>query len=174
MQRKSKSIAISLIALFAGIIYLKSFHQSIIYQLTRAEIRREVREADSNSEKLTIFLRSHLDSIAVLWIDSKEFIYQSEMYDIIREEMVGKDILVYCIKDTKEKELIAHYFENFVNNQDRNPLLKKIVSLVTYQFDLQPNNQQLLIDLTVENNYCYIILHDKSVRNSIFRPPQQS
>jgi hypothetical protein len=39
------------------------------------------------------------------WIDSREFKYNGDMYDIVKKDENDKQLIVYCINDTKEKKL---------------------------------------------------------------------
>ena len=39
------------------------------------------------------------------WIHLREFKYNGDMYDIVKKEENDKQLIVYCINDTKEKKL---------------------------------------------------------------------
>ena len=39
------------------------------------------------------------------WIHSREFKYNGDMYDIVKQEEVDGKLIVHCINDTKEKKL---------------------------------------------------------------------
>jgi len=39
------------------------------------------------------------------WIHSREFKYKGDMYDIVKKDENDKQLIVYCINDTKEKKL---------------------------------------------------------------------
>ena len=39
------------------------------------------------------------------WIHSREFIYNGEMYDIVKKEENDKQLFLYCINDKKEEKL---------------------------------------------------------------------
>lgn len=40
-----------------------------------------------------------------IWIHSREFKYKGDMYDIVKKDENEKQLIVYCINDTKEKKL---------------------------------------------------------------------
>jgi hypothetical protein len=52
------------------------------------------------------------------WIHSHEFKYNGEMYDVVKKKEAGKQIFLYCINDTKEKEL-EREFENRVHSNSK-------------------------------------------------------
>jgi len=43
------------------------------------------------------------------WIHSREFKYKGDMYDIVKKEEDDKQLIVYCINDTKEKKLEVEF-----------------------------------------------------------------
>lgn len=48
------------------------------------------------------------------WIHSREFKYNGDMYDVVKKEETEKQLIVYVINDTKEKNL-EEEFEKKVN-----------------------------------------------------------
>lgn len=46
---------------------------------------------------------------AINWIDENEFILNGNMYDVIEKQGGSEKMIVYCIQDNKETELITAY-----------------------------------------------------------------
>lgn len=64
----------------------------------------------SDSDKLCLVIISENQMSEVYWkVKNKEFRYKNEMYDVIKLEYSGSERHYYCIKDTKENELLASY-----------------------------------------------------------------
>lgn len=59
------------------------------------------------------------------WIHSREFRYNGDMYDIVEKRETDKQLIVYCINDTKEKRLEEEFekrvHENSTENKNRPP-----------------------------------------------------
>lgn len=45
------------------------------------------------------------------WVEENEFFYKGEMYDVIDQRVEGGHLVVRCLSDTREKDLIGHYKE---------------------------------------------------------------
>jgi hypothetical protein len=77
-----------------------------------------MQQADKPSEKELIeFLVFNKDDILngkvnFGWIDSREFEYNGDMYDIVKKEENDKQIFLYCINDSKEEKLDKEFSKN--------------------------------------------------------------
>lgn len=67
------------------------------------------------------------------WIHSREFKYNGDMYDIVKKEATDDQLIIYCINDTKEKNLEAEFEKRVHKNslEDKNlPANKNIVNIL--------------------------------------------
>ena len=114
-MRKIGAIAVLLVFL----INAAGFYLYYIVQLQ--QIRKEMREAlkltpDSELEILTLTKKQFLESK----VEEHEIRVNDKMYDIARTKLQGDMILVYCIHDQKEDNLLA-----FLNEIIGKPLKAK-------------------------------------------------
>lgn len=54
------------------------------------------------------------------WIHSREFKYNGDMYDIVKKEENETQLIVYCINDTKEKQLEEEFAKRVHQNSSEN------------------------------------------------------
>jgi hypothetical protein len=109
----------------------------ISQQVNYSQVRREIR-AGLDDHDLDI-LRIPADMIHnIIWIKpGKEFFYKGELYDVVKSGTEDKAVVFHCLKDTKEKELIARFSRKTHEEQQRNKMFKKMPLLC---FIFQPNN----------------------------------
>jgi hypothetical protein len=60
--------------------------------------------------------------INFIWIHSREFKYNGDMYDIVKKEESDEHFILYCINDTKEKKLEEEFEKNLhkSSKEDKN------------------------------------------------------
>lgn len=87
-----------------------------IYYKHRGRRRAEISSEEVKQECL-IFNKEDIEKgkINFSWINSREFRYNGDMYDIIEKEETDSELIVNCINDTKEKK----FEEEFVKNVSR-------------------------------------------------------
>ena len=97
---------ISLLLICLLVIHLAGFYVYFVVRL--GELRMEMRE------KLASLPADELDAIPIplgqfksSWIDQREMKWQGRMYDIARVERSGESMIVYCLQDTDEDNLLS-------------------------------------------------------------------
>ncbi len=66
----------------------------------------------SDSDKLCLVTIPENKMSEVYWkVKNKEFRYKNEMYDVVKLKYSGSERHYYCIKDSKENELLASYLK---------------------------------------------------------------
>lgn len=58
-----------------------------------------------------------------VWVDQFEFRYHDQLFDVIEKKVVGDRLVIRCLNDIKEKQLIDHY--KMLAQQDFNQKSKK-------------------------------------------------
>ena len=81
--------------------------------------------------------------------DGKEFLLYGELYDVVKSKTIDGKTILYCVNDTKEKDLVNDYNISTKNNSSKDkkaktnvetgPLLfiienKKTTTLLSYKF----------------------------------------
>jgi hypothetical protein len=90
----------------------------------RNEIRREIEKGIPEGDLIVISVSAGMTD-RIDWIEAgREFRWEGEMYDVVKSRADGDRIDYFCLKDGKEKELIAGYEKSHSNrgNQDRKPV----------------------------------------------------
>ena len=59
-----------------------------------------------------------------VWVDQHEFRYHDQLYDVIEKKVVEDRLVIRCLNDIKEKQLIDHY--KMLAQQDFNQKSKKL------------------------------------------------
>lgn len=80
------------------------------------------------------------------WENDNEFRFNNEMYDVIETQQQGKDLLIRCIADIKENELLEAY-QNINTKNSGSPTEISLIKLLTTPFVVThynlPNRPQL-------------------------------
>jgi hypothetical protein len=84
-------------------------------KLERADIQEEAlakMQALSDETELTQIRIHRTETQQLRWKDRHEFLYQGEMYDVVRKETRGDYTVYFCFRDSKETQL-ERRAENF-------------------------------------------------------------
>jgi len=106
------------------------------------------------------------------WIHSREFKYNSDMYDIVEKKETDEQLIVYCINDTKEKKL-EEEFEKRIQKNSKEEKHPPSANNNTNSLISEPaKSEQIKIALTSESSYGYLrIDFYKSLHLDIPSPP---
>ena len=121
------AISLLLLLLFQTASYLLVFKIQQ-YQI-RKEIKQQIKAGVPEDElvllKIPLSLESSAHNDQFQRIHDREFRYQGEMYDIVRQEQHGDTTWYYCLWDEKESELFAQLDEQVAQQMNQNPAQKK-------------------------------------------------
>ncbi len=112
------------------------------------------------------------------WIDSDEFRYEENMYDIIKQEIIGDSIYLYCIRDSNETQLYS-YFNKFLQNlSEEDPdKLKDITSINIFISQLYSNSISSEHNKPFElskNQFANLITNTLDGEESLNTPPPRA
>ncbi|MFI5236598.1 MAG: hypothetical protein ACHQLA_01515 [Ignavibacteriales bacterium] len=85
-----------------------------------------MQQADKNDEEelieLLVFQKEDIlnQKINFIWIHSREFKYNGDMYDIVKKVENEFELILYCINDTKEKKLEEEFEKRVHQNSSEN------------------------------------------------------
>ena len=105
------------------------------------------------------------------WIHSREFKYNSEMYDIVTKEETEEQLIVHVINDTKEKKLEEEFEKRVHKNSTEN---KHIPSIIKYSSSISEpvQSEQIEIRLALNSVFSYWRTDSyKSLHTDIPSPP---
>ncbi|MFH0864706.1 MAG: hypothetical protein V1904_00825 [Bacteroidota bacterium] len=112
-------------ALFLCVLFLfniMGYYTAFLIQ--RAQLKKEMKayiKSDAGAENLQkLFIPVVQFAASVDFIEDNEFIYNGELYDLVKKETSDSVIILYCINDKKEQLLLETAREHFSRNHDEN------------------------------------------------------
>jgi mRNA-degrading endonuclease YafQ of YafQ-DinJ toxin-antitoxin module len=173
--KKIVAISLLLILLFAYGGYW------IVFKLQQYHIRSEVKQAIKNGiseEEISTFVLADLENLPAnefAWVHAKEFKLNGAYYDVIRTEVKGDSVLLFCFHDFKESQLFASLDRIIAMKMgEHEPLQKNISSLNSLLKSLFLNEFTTLNsygDLSIKLNMIWQNLYLPSCIFYIFSPP---
>lgn len=94
------------------------------------------------------------------WKDDNEFELNGNMYDIAKVETKNKQIVIYCIRDDKEEQLISNFEKVHNNNSTKDKIHFPCNQLNTLNFNAIDN------DSYSQKRFFNIILFSESFLNN--------
>jgi hypothetical protein len=113
------------------------------------------------------------DKSAIRWIrENKEFIYNQEMYDVVKTKTENGTVYYYCINDSKEKQLISDFDKLSKKKTDASKSKSLIKSYnPQFYFFQTPDIQHFVI--TSEIHFQVPVHFYKSATRDILTPPPE-
>ncbi|MGI8582792.1 MAG: hypothetical protein ACR2KX_11365 [Chitinophagaceae bacterium] len=114
------------------------------------------------------------DNQQIYWEDEgKEFLFKGQMYDVVKTKIINGKVVLYCLNDKKEKELIDNYNlitkHNSSSDKKGKNNVDNSINLFVYQ-DEKNYDQYYTI---AKNNFPYYISHlTESLEDNISPPPK--
>jgi hypothetical protein len=141
--------------------------QSVQKEAIKEKIVSQLKEEELQVISLT-------DNKQIFWEENgKEFLFNGEMYDVVKTRSVNGKMMLYCIDDKKEKALVDNY--NLITKQNSSSD-KKGKSTVDNSFNLfvyqdEKNGEHFAIcDL---NKFYSIVPHlTQGVDDNVSPPPK--
>ncbi len=79
------------------------------YQALQKEVIKEKILSQLKEEELKIISASDNHQQIYWEEEGKEFLFKGEMYDVVKTKIVNGKVMLYCINDKKERELVDNY-----------------------------------------------------------------
>ncbi|MFN7118624.1 MAG: hypothetical protein ACK4TA_17635 [Saprospiraceae bacterium] len=112
--RTSPVLRSTLVVFFLGCVSVGVFGEWLVFQIVRADMRRSMQATIAAAEMPTndLVLIKIADAATpkdFIWVEAgREFRYQGQMYDIVRQEKVNDSTFYYCVHDIRESQLYAN------------------------------------------------------------------
>lgn len=111
--------------------------QNNIQKEIKHEIRRGIKDDD-----LCLLILTPANEHTFHWIKpEKEFRHLGEMFDVVKSKIIIHKKYYYCIKDTREKQLIAIYNKTHNTKKDSEKRLKRAFSLNLFLQNIQSQHK---------------------------------
>jgi hypothetical protein len=141
------------------------------YQVKK-EVERQLLANSLHESEMDIFvLEEYKDKIK--WEeDGKEFYLDGEMYDVVRTREHGGKTVLYCLKDTKEQELLNHLVK-LVKDTRKNSRSGKIIKAPVNTYEAPITDINLGLTLPHSRHYvCFTTPLHSSVKEILAPPPK--
>ena len=96
-----------------------------VFKIAQFDVRAEMKSAIKRNipmkdlEVITIPATANgSNDSQTRFIDDNELIYQGKLYDIVKRELSGNNIIVYCINDKKEEVLLENLYAKLTREND--------------------------------------------------------
>lgn len=129
----------SILFLILNILYL-SFGYFFVFKTIQKSIKKEIKsilKQDLLKLEPEVFrfksdIYTNQPENFKWYENNKEFFYFDKLYDIVKTEVSGNELIIYAINDTKEQMLVKNF--NSINNYTGTqlPLKAKIQNLLTF------------------------------------------
>ena len=123
-----------IVGLIVSAIIWNSGGYFIYFRTLQAGIREGIeRESGTIDEKDLVRVEIALkDASGIAWVKKdKEFICKGELYDVVKVERSDNSNIYYCIRDSKEKQLIADFDRSSGKDMGLDQIAKIIQKLTT-------------------------------------------
>ena len=105
--------------------------------------------------------------------DGKEFLLNGEMYDVVKRKIINGKVVLYCINDKKEKELVDNYnlITKHNSSSDKNGKNNIDNSFNLFVYHDEKNSDQYFI-LAANKFYSFVSHLTESIDDNISPPPK--
>ena len=169
MKRFFTTILLSVILFYAA-------GYEIVFACLLINCGKEVSEKELKSYKETTLVINSANSDQLTRKNKKEIIFEGVLYDIKSEENAGKDLIIHCVRDKDEQELLDN-FASFHNESGKKNGNKPIEGLIyKNQLTLFFNNNILKIELPLNSGQTnsYEQFYYLPPEIELFTPPPQT
>ena len=176
-MRRLLSIIIIILFLYNTVGYLALF-KSLQYGIKK-EIKTRIKRKLDDSDLMLIKFPSHPNKQQQKlfhWKEENEFVYEGNMYDVVRQYSIHDTIYFYCIKDSNETELFANLDAQVGQNMASNALSRNLTKLFKLSFD-QSFLRSFSFDYCLQSSksiYClFQSFNYLSVQKDVETPPPE-
>ena len=170
---------LTILLLVSMLFYISSLF--VAYKVKRVELKNEMKafiKANPSLDCTTKFVftttNNNITDKGFTWKEkNKEFIFNNEMYDVVDIKMNGNTILIQCIKDNKEDELIKQYCA-LLNQQHNSKSTNKNSSLLKLFSQIFTKEEAYNFTFSIaqmQNTFSLITIDIKKNTKDILTPP---
>jgi len=164
LVRKLTSILLIACLCVAWVGYFLVFHVQL--STIKSEMKAFLQNGKNHSDAIQISLTKEQCS-QLEWEDETEFKYKGEIYDVIEKKMIGNGVVLNCIADSKETELL----QEFQRNTNRNRSNSIISQLITASFILPHDDLLKGPSRILKMNYIYVPGFLPKAPTTVVSPP---
>jgi hypothetical protein len=116
-------------------LFLTVLGYQIVFRIHLSEIKAEMKQRlrYAPSKDVVVLVLDKEERGKIEWEETQEFRYQNKMYDVIDQHQEGRNLIIRCIPDEKEKALLEAY-EKFAQKNNNSPAQTSLIKLITAPF----------------------------------------
>lgn len=166
-----KLISIIIIATLFVPFWLLFFHYQIELSLIRKKVKFKILSNIDKSELVLLkFAKPEIKRI-LIWKHSKEFEYQSTMYDIVKSEYINDSVYYWCWLDKEETDLNIRFRKTINKSLERNSKANninlKLINILSLNYF---SNNQIIQFLSFEKRIKYNKNNNSIIQNIYVKP----
>jgi hypothetical protein len=105
--------------------------------------------------------------------DGKEFLFNGELYDVVKSKIINGETILYCLSDNKEKEIIKSYNKVTKNNSSKDKRAKSNVETASTLFVIENKKSEDISSYKfIKEYYLFISQLSVGITNQLLQPPR--
>jgi len=164
LVRKLTSILVLTCLCFSLIGYHVFFHLQILK--AKSEMFAFLKNQKHYKDVIE-FSFKNTDAYQLDWENDSEFSYNNEMYDVIEKKTSGDELIIHCIADKHETELVNEYQKNNKQSQSN----ESVIKLITASFILPETVSLDQFEKKVKNQYFNHSSSLQKISSLVLAPP---
>lgn len=119
----------SILALVVFLLFIvQSVFIHLYFEYRRREVKREIKHQIFNKipDNQLVKIKKELS------FEEDEFWHHGKMYDVVRSEISGDSLVLYCFQDDKETELAIEIENQIHDSLDRHPVKKNQKKMIDF------------------------------------------
>ncbi|MDD5570254.1 MAG: hypothetical protein PHD97_03765 [Bacteroidales bacterium] len=139
----------------------------------KENIKKEIQKhLNTYNKKLVVLKFSFNNLLKIKWIKkNKEFLYDGNMYDVVKSEVSADTIYYYCINDRKEKELITDFDKNTKEQTGKSKKANNFKKRINNYFFGEIINAGITKEISI-SYFNYTIDYKSVYKNNLSPPPK--
>lgn len=151
-------------------IFLNTSGYVLIYKKQQYDIKKEMFRKISTIIDLRLLTKLKLSKTSLPeWKDENEIKFNGSLYDIVKKEDKGSYVILYCINDQKEENVLKNFSKHF-DDQNKNSSSKRTIAVFSFNavvnFIYTLHKESVFSENIIANKDCY-----KSIIKNITSPP---
>ena len=148
----------------------------IVFACLLINCGEEVSEKELKSYKETTLVINSTNHDKLIRKNKKEIIFEGVLYDIKSEEAAGKDLIIHCVRDKDEQELLDHFasFHNESSKKNSNKPIEVYIYKNQLTLFFANNILKIEIPLNSEQTCTYGQFYYLQPEIELFTPPPQT
>ncbi len=116
------------------------------------------------------------EKMGIRWLESHEFTYMGNMYDVVHSKTEGNFIIYKCVNDTQEKILFSGLSKQVKNTMNNDPAKSKTLNLLqkfNFVYITQSIVYSSIFNKEINRSYFFKQKYFYNLSKEVITPPPQ-